>query len=142
CEAKTRDIGVGVERKPRDAAQVVGVAVAEMGGQYRAAHLAELEPARRHAAAAERERAAQPLRPCRAAVIDPGAGLDQRLGALEIGLDLAPRERPAGIGQPVAGLEVDVVEGPAPAAPMVGAAAQIAQPRAFELEVRIAALAA
>ena len=69
-------------------------------------------------------------------VIDPGSGLHQRLGAGEIGLDLAARERPAGMGHPVAAFEIDLVQRPAPAAPVIGAAAQKAQPPAIQRRYR------
>src|SRR6201999_2224773 len=78
----------------------------------------------------------------RAVVVDPRTRLDEGLRALEIGLDLLARERPARMGQPVARLEIDLAQGPAPAAPMVGAAAEIAQPGGLELEVGEALLRA
>ena len=51
-----RHVGVQIGGEPRDPLQIFGVAVAEMGGQHAAAHLAELEPAGDDAAFAERDR--------------------------------------------------------------------------------------
>ena len=87
--------------------------------------------------------AAAPLRghARRRLVIEPGSGLDQRLGAGEIGLERGAGERPAGMGHPVARLEIDRVQRPAPAAPMIGAAAQKAQPSRIQRGIAHAALA-
>ena len=45
------------------------------------------------------------------------------------GIEMRFGERPAVIGQTIARLEINRVERQAPAAPMVGRAAEIAQPR-------------
>ena len=74
-------------------------------------------------------------------VIEPGSGFHQRLGAGEIGLQRGFAERPAGMGHPVARLEIDRVQRPAPAAPVIGAAAQEAQPPRIQRGIVHAGLA-
>ena len=131
---------MGINGEMRDALEIVRIAVPEIGGKDRGARLAELKPACVDATFAERERLAKSLQPFGAMVVDERPRFDERLGALEIGRDFLARERPARMGHPVARFEIDLAQRTAPATPMVRAAAEIAQPRRFKLEVRIAAL--
>src|ERR1700747_1052040 len=97
---------------------------------------AELEPARVDATAPECQGLSHLRHRFRRAVVAPWPGFDERLGALEIGLQLLDAERPTGMAHPGALFEVDRIKRPAPAAPMVAAAAQIAHARRVERQIR------
>src|SRR5579871_3759680 len=117
--------------------KIVRVAFAEMGGQYAVAGFAELKPARIDASRRKAERSfAEGPRPFFWLVVDERASFNQRLRARKIGCEFAACERPSGMREPVAFFEIDVVEGPAPSAPVIRAAAQIAKTGALEGEIR------
>src|SRR6185437_2716033 len=98
-----------------------------MRRQNAAAHLAELEPNRLDSTLAHGER--RDGKSVRRVVIDERACFDHFLRARIIGLESLASERPAGVRKPVALFEVDLLQRPAPPAPMVGAAAEEAHPR-------------
>ncbi len=122
--------------------EVVAVAAAEMRRQHVVPRLGELEPARIDAAIGEPHRRRLRRHDARGAVIEPRPQLAERLRPLEVPLQFADAERPAGMGQPGPFLEVDRVERPRPAAPMVGAAAQIAHARGIQRQIGDAAVGA
>ena len=125
------------------ALQILLITVAELGRQDVAAHLGELEPAGVEPAAVQRQhRAFAGVVGIALLVIDPGTGFHQRLRAREIGLECLARERPAGMGHPVARFEFDCVHRTAPAAPVIGAAAQLAQPARIQRRIAGAGLGA
>ncbi len=139
---QTGHVGVQIGGKLRNPLQVFGIALAKMGRQLAAAHLAELEPAGDDPALAERKR--RPFRrgPFFGFLIKPRSGLAERLGARVIGLERGSPERPARIGHPAALFEIDIVHGPAPAAPNIRAAAEATQPRRLQRQIGRANLGA
>ena len=135
-ELERRDIGVQIEIEIFDALQVFGIAFTEMGRQRAAAHFRKLEKGGVNAAIAEgKRRVAGPAAPDFRLVIDRWSRLDQALCPRVIGFQRLASERPARMGKPAPLLEIDFVQRPAPAAPMIGAAAKKAQPRTVQRQI-------
>src|SRR5215831_17863461 len=106
------------------ALEVIRITLTEMRGQDAVARFAELKPARIDPAGCESQGCfSESLGPLLGLVVDKGPGFDKRLRAREVRLELAPRKWPSRVGKPVALLEVDIVERPAPSAPVIGATA-------------------
>ena len=117
-------VGVVVHAHVGHALQGLAVHQAEAGGRAEAVDR-RLEPL-----LVERQRLGAPVVELghRAVDVVIVAGHFQDLvGQLVVALELGLRERPAAVGDPRPVLEIDRVQRPAPAAPGVGAAAQIPQ---------------
>src|SRR5579871_5545097 len=114
-----------------------------MRGQDAAARLGKLKPARVDAALRECQgRSVQHRGPAFRFVVDERTRFDERLRAGEVRLECLTREWPARMGKPGTRLEIDRLEGAAPAAPMVRTAAEEPEPGTVQRKVRNALLAA
>src|SRR5207237_3969854 len=71
-------------------------------------------------------------------VVQEWPGFEQLLGAREVEFEILARKWPARMGEPAALFEIEPVERARPAAPMIGTAAQIAQPGRIQRNVTYA----
>ena len=110
---------VNILRRPQFAA----IAFAEMGGRTEM-HEPDLHPAGDRVG----QRLTGDALPVSLVVESRRRDLDEIAGPFVIRQQRLPAERPAAVRDPVALLEVDRVQRPAKAAPMIGAAAEKAQP--------------
>src|SRR5262245_26722438 len=68
-------------------------------------------------------------------VVPAGAEAACGVGSLVVDVEIAKADRPAAVRDPGAGFEVDLVEGPRPAAPVIRRAAEIPEPREIQRKV-------